>query len=336
MQHPDEATIHAWLDGALSAGEAARLKGHVAACSDCAGKVTEARGFIAASARILKSLDDAPRGVIPSASPRPRLNWPLIQAAAALMVVVAGTMVFRARSVETNAPAVATTVAGPVALSDTAQIQPTAAASVVSSAGSNEGVSNSAGISIQPRRRTQRGAPIQSQAQVRDAGIGMMAKAVPVESIAKSQVKDSYVDVGAISLRPAAPLETALATGVATVVNEPLRVLRTDRTPQGSRTFYEVFPNRVALLIEPDTAIQSLAAGGTAQATATAMRSRAGGAAPIDAASSTQMFRSAPTNTIEWTDEASGKMVVLSGPFSTSELLDLKQRIVRERRGRKR
>ncbi len=336
MQHPDEATIHAWLDGALSAGEAARLEGHVAACSDCAGKVTEARGFIAASARILKSLDAAPRGVIPSTQSRSRPNWPLIQAAAALLVVAAGTMVFRARPVETNPPNVATTVTGPVALPDTAQVPPNVAASVVPSVGSNEGVSNSAGIPTQPRRRTQRAAPIQSQAEARDAGIGMMAKAVPVASIAKGQVADSYVDVGVIPSPPAAPQRTAVATGVATVVDEPLKVLRTDRTPQASRTFYEVFPNRVALLIEPDTTIRSVAEGMTVQATATAVTSRAGGATPIEAASSTRMFRSTPNNTIEWNDEASGKMVILSGPFSTSELLDLKQRIVRERRGLKR
>jgi anti-sigma factor RsiW len=28
MQHPDEGTIHAWLDGALSPEEAARVEAH--------------------------------------------------------------------------------------------------------------------------------------------------------------------------------------------------------------------------------------------------------------------------------------------------------------------
>ncbi len=334
MRHPDEATIHTWLDGALSADEAARTESHMAGCSECAGKVTEARGFIAASARILNSLDDVPRAVIPSAPSRPRLNWPLLQAAAALLVVAAGTMVFRARSVETNPPTVETTVTGPVALSDTAQVPPTVAANVAPSLGPNEGVRNSPGIATQPRRRTERAAPIQSQAEARDAGIGMMAKAVPVASSAKGQVADSYVDVGEIPVRPVPPLQTAVATGVATVVDEPLKVLRADRTPQGRRTFYEVFPNRVAQLIEPDTTIQSVVAGGTVQATATAMRSRSGAATPVEAASSTQMFMPVTNHTIEWRDKATGKTFVLSGPFSIAELLELKQRIVATRPGR--
>ena len=60
MQHLDEGTIHAWLDGALSADEAARAEAHVASCSACADAVAEARGLIAASSRILTALDNVP------------------------------------------------------------------------------------------------------------------------------------------------------------------------------------------------------------------------------------------------------------------------------------
>jgi hypothetical protein len=60
MQHLDEGTIHAWLDGALSADAAARAETHVASCALCAEAVAEARGFIAASSRILTALDDVP------------------------------------------------------------------------------------------------------------------------------------------------------------------------------------------------------------------------------------------------------------------------------------
>lgn len=60
MQHLDEGTIHAWLDGALSTEEAARAEAHVASCSMCADATAEARGLIAASSRILTALDNVP------------------------------------------------------------------------------------------------------------------------------------------------------------------------------------------------------------------------------------------------------------------------------------
>ena len=60
MQHLEEGTIHAWLDGALTADEAAGVEAHVAACSTCAAAVAEARGLIAASSRILTALDNVP------------------------------------------------------------------------------------------------------------------------------------------------------------------------------------------------------------------------------------------------------------------------------------
>lgn len=67
MPHLDEGTIHAWLDGALSPDETARVEAHVAECATCAAAVAEARGLIAASSRILTALDDVPGEVVPSA-----------------------------------------------------------------------------------------------------------------------------------------------------------------------------------------------------------------------------------------------------------------------------
>lgn len=66
MQHLDEGTIHTWLDGELSPEEAAKVEAHANECSQCAAHVAEARGLIAASTRILTSLDDVPSGVLPS------------------------------------------------------------------------------------------------------------------------------------------------------------------------------------------------------------------------------------------------------------------------------
>ena len=64
-QHLDEGTIHAWLDGALSPDESARVEAHVNSCPECAALVAEARGLMAASSRILSSLDAVPAGVLP-------------------------------------------------------------------------------------------------------------------------------------------------------------------------------------------------------------------------------------------------------------------------------
>jgi CarboxypepD_reg-like domain/Putative zinc-finger len=68
MQHLDEGTIHAWLDGELPSAEREALEAHVASCAQCAAVVAEARGFVAASSRILTALDTVPGGVLPAAS----------------------------------------------------------------------------------------------------------------------------------------------------------------------------------------------------------------------------------------------------------------------------
>jgi anti-sigma factor RsiW len=75
MQHPEEGTIHAWLDGALPASEAAAIEAHVASCDACAAAVADARGLIAASSRIVGHLDVIPGNVIPAAAPKKRTPW---------------------------------------------------------------------------------------------------------------------------------------------------------------------------------------------------------------------------------------------------------------------
>jgi Putative zinc-finger len=68
MQHLDEGTIHAWLDGELSPAEAEAAEAHVATCDECKAAVAEARGFIAGSSRILLALDAVPGGVLPAST----------------------------------------------------------------------------------------------------------------------------------------------------------------------------------------------------------------------------------------------------------------------------
>lgn len=104
MLHPDEGTIHAWLDGALAPEEARRFEDHVASCATCGEAVAEARGLVASSSRILGALDTLPGDVVPRAlepvggqraggqGAARRARWwtrPLIPAAAAALLVVA-------------------------------------------------------------------------------------------------------------------------------------------------------------------------------------------------------------------------------------------------------
>jgi hypothetical protein len=94
MQHLDEGTIHAWLDGALAADGQAAVEAHVAACDQCAAMVAEARGLVAASSRIVSALDVTPAGVIPAFGTRKRRigsRW-IGSAIAATLVIAAGTM----------------------------------------------------------------------------------------------------------------------------------------------------------------------------------------------------------------------------------------------------
>ena len=103
--HLDEGTIHAWLDGALDAEEAARVERHAAECGPCAAAIAEARGLVAGASRILTALDGVPGNVVPktgvsvggSRSRRTRSLWatlhltPARAAAAAIVVMAAGT-----------------------------------------------------------------------------------------------------------------------------------------------------------------------------------------------------------------------------------------------------
>jgi len=104
MQHLDEGTIHAWLDGALSADEAAGVEQHARACTECAALVADARGMIAGVARIVSALDDVPGGVVPKrrAASERRSMWRTLRLtplraglAASFLVAAAGLEVIR-------------------------------------------------------------------------------------------------------------------------------------------------------------------------------------------------------------------------------------------------
>ncbi len=121
MQHLDEGIIHSWIDGELPADEASRVEAHAKSCAACGAMVAEARGFVAASSRIVSALDVTPGGVLPAFGARkvPR-RWMTAKwstAIAATLVIAAGTVMTMRGRVETPAS---------VANHDTAVVAPLA------------------------------------------------------------------------------------------------------------------------------------------------------------------------------------------------------------------
>ena len=97
MTHLDEGTIHAWLDGALGADDAAEVERHFATCDECAARVAEARGLIAGASRILLALDDVGAEIVPARAPevkhrrtRPRATRAVAWLAAAGLLLAVG------------------------------------------------------------------------------------------------------------------------------------------------------------------------------------------------------------------------------------------------------
>ncbi|GJG87091.1 hypothetical protein tb265_22720 [Gemmatimonadetes bacterium T265] len=97
--HLDEGAAHAFVDGALSADEAARVAEHLDGCARCAALVAEARGLAAAATGVIGRLDDGPgavllRGdgvIVPARGRRPaQVRAGLRVAAAALLVAGIG------------------------------------------------------------------------------------------------------------------------------------------------------------------------------------------------------------------------------------------------------
>jgi hypothetical protein len=111
MNHLNEGEIHAWLDGAVDATQSREIELHVAGCATCAAAVAEARGFIAASSRILTALDDVPAGVTPkrapARAPAPIRRWraaPWVTGIAAALMLAVGVTTWNRRAVEKDMP----------------------------------------------------------------------------------------------------------------------------------------------------------------------------------------------------------------------------------------
>ena len=57
MSHVDDGTLNALLDGELASTEAAAVEAHIAACPECAKRLTEAKRFLAEASDLLAALE---------------------------------------------------------------------------------------------------------------------------------------------------------------------------------------------------------------------------------------------------------------------------------------
>jgi hypothetical protein len=207
MQHLDEGTIHAWLDGALESAQAAEAEAHVRQCASCSAAVAEARGLIAASSRILTALDDVPSGVIPKRAVPPVLKparrqwraapWVTGIAAAALLFAIGITQVntsekqaaFEGRTVQSITQDTAVSVYAPAA---PAAVATSGIADVKTSVASGKGAGGAGGAQPQRVRR--------------DGAANMAADARQ----AKRVESEAVVATSSPTPPPAAPLSAAV------------------------------------------------------------------------------------------------------------------------------
>jgi len=360
MQHLDEGTIHAWLDGALSPEEAARVEAHVKECPQCAAAVAEARGFIAGSSRILTALDNAPRGVIPAVAPKKRVDPLVWRIAATVMIVAAGTLVVvRERGGDERPMSAANDGATP-----TLQQMPAAAVPAtigtdaisppraLGAGGSPAGIREEGNAKVELSKKVAP-SPSRSNAAVRDnaalpevaaqrddqrGAVTGVASGAGVAGVPAPVAPTPVAPMAALSLRRAAVMDAAMDS-------QPLRIVGTPRRIGAKVTLYEVAPGDTVTLTESlTTTLQSAVVtgagttrpqgAGKAMATPSKARNAAPTAAPPDSQAEVRVL-SAPAvtgvNTIVWTEPGTGSTLTLTGRMPEARLNEIKIRIERER-----
>ncbi|HJQ54802.1 MAG TPA: zf-HC2 domain-containing protein [Gemmatimonadaceae bacterium] len=313
MQHPDEGTIHAWLDGALGADEAAQIDAHVNGCAECAAAVAEARGFIAASSRILTALDNAPRGVIPAAAPVRKRFDPMVWRIAASVLVIAGGTLIVVRNQGTRETSM-TASTSTVNISDSAAAFKAAGESAPTVTAPAPAVPLSVPTVAPSRRAAQPsagGAAVEKpNGSIGNRGDFATTGAPAIQNTAqmaeKSVAKNTGVAADRVAAVPApAPtsrfLPSAGAIAGAGVIagelaepTQPLKVVESPRRIGANVTVYEIGGDTVTLTESRAVALSSIAATDAAAAT-TQSESRGKAAATRNGVSNQTVPASAPT-----------------------------------------
>lgn len=362
MQHPDEGTIHSWLDGALSADEAANVEAHVKECPQCGAAVAEARGFIAGASRILTALDNAPRGVIPAAAPKKDIDPMMWRVAATVLVVAAGTLVVVRNHGSNEQPM--SVAADPVTLVEKraslpervpAAIRP---AQIVADAFTPKTVAVNAPTIALTRKTVARdsisGIPVRENNAAAKAGVMMRAgQSVAGSGNAEARAPAASTVVPAHVAGGLVALDAAGESGLLKVVGTPRRigakVTLYEVAPGDTVTLTEAMPISLNEVVVTSAAAAPMAAQATGKSAVSQSKAQAD-AGPITTATDTQRkapvlsapAASAPAPTsqpgientlraISWTDPATGRTLTLTGRIPKARLQEIKIRVERER-----
>ena len=358
MQHLDEGTIHAWLDGALTPEDASRAEAHVKECPQCQAAVAEARGFIAASSRILTALDDAPRGVVPVTARKQRLQPWIWRVAATALVVATGTLLLvrqrggertvasRADSTapaESTAPARATANASVPVAADSAASGTAAASPMVTSAPAIRAtVPRATALSV-------KSAPIRTAAKqpvaLNNAEVSPPTREPRADADLRSSASAPAPAAGAVGGRAFQAMRGALSA------ESTPREIGTTRTIGRTQTLYEIAPGDTVVLEEQSSAaLQNVVVTGAAAArqlqpqaqrtnktaAAAAVESEqkaeaAAAPAPAPAGAAPQNAPAGDHHSISWLDPSTRRVVILSGRHSQEELQKIREQIQRLR-----
>jgi anti-sigma factor RsiW len=358
MQHLDEGTVHSWLDGALSPEEAARVEAHVKECPQCAGAVAEARGFIAASSRILTALDNAPRGVIPAAAPKRRIDPLVWRIAAALLVVAGGTLIV-VQDRGSKREVMSSAVTDSNVTSQLASVPEKAGAAIETAPAIADQVAAEKPLNKAPATA------LAAKGATGGSGGSKQAETRAYQQLSDGRSRDegraaAREGAAAAVPRPQAPAlpPPSVAGVVALDAAEPeqLKVVGTPRRIGAKVTLYEVAPGDTVTLTESGPSVLQgvVVTGAAAAAPQTARRMAAQSPTRTDAAVSAgekQAAANAPSpaaaalappppaafrvasavNAITWKDPATGATLTLSGRMPVERLQDIKIRIERER-----
>jgi len=362
MQHPDEGVIHSWLDGALSADEAARVEAHVKECPQCAVAVAEARGFIAASSRILTALDNAPRGVIPAAAPKKRIDPMLWRVAATVLVVAAGTFVVVRDRGGSETPVSVAADRGALlekraSSSEPAQSAVGPAQSMADAAAPKAAASKA--LAIGTAKKT---VASDSSSDVASRDNNATASAGAMMQAGQRAAGPGYAG-GAAPNAPTPLAPSGLIGGVAIDETNESELLKVVGTPQriGAKvTLYEIAPGDTVTLTEAmpisltgvvvtSAGVVPMAAQAAGKSVVLQSKARADTVATTTVTDSQRTNRllsapavSAPAPTsqggkantlrvVSWTDPGTGNTLTLTGRMSEARLQEIKIRIERER-----
>ncbi len=351
MQHPDEGTIHAWLDGALSPDESADLEAHAASCPECSAAIAEARGLIAASSRIVSALDIGPGGVIPVRKPAPRPWYSSTQLrAAAAVIFVAGASFLLVRD------------RGTPTLSDVAQRAMTEQAQPISAQADEDGASLKQVAPPKPAPSPTANAspgrePSQKKAEGTRAASGTAGGAAEAGQSAADAVvtpppaADAIIaaappvaesrDVATLgkTVAAAAPVVVTGATTTSQKLSSDLRVLGVDSAAGRRVTRYRIASGAELTLTELE---DSFTGRGVAARERRFDAARPSAPVPAPAVveprttgaemSRVQASVAIPVLTISWTDPATQRVYTLAGRVSRETLEEVKLKIQAEKR----